>query len=147
MQLHVQCTCTCTCMFNNVQFIDTVHMPICIHLLKLRKGSVPLVTSLLKMLSIIHLHGNLSFWLRVKLISYSLLHSKCEQTQCNIHMYTTVPYINSSSSISQGKPLPVHAHVHDSSRLSLIWMGLYVCVDNSRTVLEHHRPFHSYLCW
>ena len=40
-------------------------------------------------------------------------------------------------------PIQTSRKVHDSSRLGLIWMGLltytHVCVDSSRTVLEHHR--------
>ena len=38
-----------------------------------------------------------------------------------------------------------HEYMIASSKLSLIWMGLYtftyVCVDSSRTVPEHHRFF------
>ena len=36
-----------------------------------------------------------------------------------------------------------------NSKHNLIWFNIitYVCVDSSLTVLELHRPFHSYLCW
>ena len=45
------------------------------------------------------------------------------------------------------QPQRMEIHMcHDSSRLSPIWMTFtYVCVDSSRTVLEHHRPFHSHV--
>ena len=40
--------------------------------------------------------------------------------------------------------------IYYNSRLSLIWIGLYtficVCIYSSQTVLEHNRPFCSYLC-
>ena len=47
------------------------------------------------------------------------------------------------------KKLTLKMQTHDCTwgLNSFTWHCTYLRVDSSLTVLEHHRPFHSYLCW
>ena len=59
--------------------------------------------------------------------------------------YTTVCYAANNTQVNNAR----WVRPYNVLLQGLAWgfnSFTYVCVDSSRTILEHHKPFHSYTC-